>query len=122
MARRSLSYLSNHCSEMVCLKNTLDIFPAEKINTSSKSFRDLSNGYAYAEILHCYFPHEINMFTFINGRSLNSRLSNWALIKQFLTKKNLPISMEYIDATIHGREGGAEELLDQTYQLFTNKK
>ena len=116
---------------MVCciaFLQTLHFHPAEKINISLtfslclKSFRDLSNGYAYAEILHCYFPHEINMFTFINGRSLNARLSNWSLIKQFLAKKNLPISMEYIDATIHGREGGAEELLDQTYQLLTNKK
>ncbi len=84
--------------------------------------RDLSNGYAYAEILHAYFPNEINMFGFINGRSLNSRLLNWALIKQFIAKKNLPISNEFIDATIHGREGGAEELLGQTYELLTNKK
>ncbi len=84
--------------------------------------RDLSNGYAYAEILHAYFPNEINMFAFINGRSLNSRLLNWALIKQFIAKKNLPISNEFMDATIHGREGGAEELLNQTYELLTNKK
>jgi hypothetical protein len=84
--------------------------------------RDLSNGYAYAEILHAYFPNEINMFAFINGRSLNSRLLNWALIKQFIAKKNLAISNEFIDATIHGREGGAEELLKQTYELLTNKK
>jgi len=62
------------------------------------------------------------MFAFINGRSLNSRLLNWALIKQFIAKKNLAISNEFIDATIHGREGGAEELLDQTYELLTNKK
>ena len=62
------------------------------------------------------------MFAFINGRSLNARLSNWSLIQQFIAKKKLPISMESINATIHGREGGAEELLEQTYQLFTNKK
>lgn len=62
------------------------------------------------------------MFAFINGRSLNSRMSNWSLIQQFIAKKNLPISMDLINATIHGREGGAEELLEQTYQVFTNKK
>lgn len=62
------------------------------------------------------------MFAFINGRSINSRLLNWSLIKQFITKKNLPISNEFIDATLHGKEGGAEQLLEQTYQLLTNKK
>ena len=62
------------------------------------------------------------MFAYINGRSLNSRLLNWALIKQFLAKKNLPISVEFIDATLHGKDGGAEALLEQTYQLLTNKK
>ncbi len=62
------------------------------------------------------------MLTFINGRSLNSRLSNWAIIKQFLTKKNLSISTESIDATLHGKDGGAEQLLEETYELLTNKK
>lgn len=61
------------------------------------------------------------MFTFINGRSLNSRLLNWSLIKQFIAKRNLPISTDLIDATIHAREGGAEELLERTYELLTNK-
>ncbi|CAF0967729.1 unnamed protein product [Rotaria sordida] len=83
---------------------------------------DLSNGYTYAEILHAYFPKDINMFAFINGRSLNARLLNWTLIKQFIAKKNLPISIQLIDATLHGKDGGAEGLLEQTYQLLTNKK
>lgn len=61
------------------------------------------------------------MFTFINGRSLNARLSNWSLIKQFLSKKNLPISKDLIEATMHGKDDGAEALLEQTYQLLTNK-
>jgi hypothetical protein len=62
------------------------------------------------------------MFAFINGRSLNARLLNWSLIKQFIAKKNLPIPTELIDATLHGKDGGAEGLLEQTYQLLTNKK
>ncbi|CAF0895340.1 unnamed protein product [Adineta steineri] len=83
---------------------------------------DLSNGYTYAEILHVYYPDDINMLNFVNGRSLNSRLLNWALIKKFLKKKNLSISNDFIDATLHGKDGGAEELLEQTYELLTNKK
>ena len=61
------------------------------------------------------------MFAFINGRSLNARLLNWALIKQLVVKKNLPISVVLIDETLHGKVGGAEGLLEQTYQLLTNK-
>ncbi|CAF0827986.1 unnamed protein product [Adineta ricciae] len=83
---------------------------------------DLANGFAYAEILHVYFPNEINMLNFLNGRSLNSRLLNWAMIKKFLKKKNLPINNEFIDATLHGKDGGAEGLLEQTYELLTNRK
>ena len=62
------------------------------------------------------------MFAFINGRSLNARLLNWALIKQLVVKKKLAISLDFIDATLHNKDGGAESLLDQTYQLLTNKK
>jgi len=61
------------------------------------------------------------MLAFINGRSLNARLLNWSLIKQFLAKKKVPIPIEYIDATLHGKDGGAEGLLEYTYQLLTNK-
>jgi len=85
------------------------------------SSRDLANGFTYAEILHNYFPNEINLTMFVNGRSLNTRLSNWSLIKQFLNKRNLPICLQFIDATMHGKEDGAEQLLEQTYELFTNK-
>ena len=92
------------------------------VSISISISRDLSNGFAYAEILHAYFPNEISMFTYLNGRSLNSRLSNWSLIKQFIARKKIPISSEFIDATVHGKEGGAERLLEQTYELFTNKK
>ncbi|CAF0811447.1 unnamed protein product [Adineta ricciae] len=83
---------------------------------------DLANGFAYGEILHAYFCKEINMLSFINGRAVNARLLNWALIKQFLAKKKLPISIHLIDATLHGKDGAAEELLEQTYQLLTNKQ
>ncbi len=86
------------------------------------SSRDLSNGYAYAEILRAYFPKDINMFAFINGRSLNARLMNWALIKQLIARRKIPIPVELIDATLHGKDGGAEGLLEYTYQLLTNKK
>ncbi|CAF1414643.1 unnamed protein product [Adineta steineri] len=83
---------------------------------------DLANGFTYGEILHAYFGKDINMFCFINGRSLNARLLNWALIKQFLVKKNLSVPIHIMDATLHAKDGAAEELLEHTYQLLTNKK
>jgi hypothetical protein len=98
------------------------MFILKQRKTNVFILRDLSNGYAYAEILHVYFPKDINMFAFINGRSLNARLLNWSIIKQLIAKKNLPIPVELIDATLHGKDGGAEGLLEQTYQLLTNKK
>ncbi|CAF1453056.1 unnamed protein product, partial [Didymodactylos carnosus] len=83
---------------------------------------DLTNGFSFAEILHAYFPNEINMLSFINGRSLNSRMLNWAIIKQFIARQKLPVPLELIDATMHCKESGAEQLLERTYQLLTNKK
>jgi hypothetical protein len=62
------------------------------------------------------------MFAFINGRSLNARLLNWSLIKQFIAKKRLPIPNILLDATLHGKDGAAEGLLEYTYELLTNKK
>lgn len=62
------------------------------------------------------------MFNFINGRSLNSRLLNWSVIKKLIKKKEFPITKELIDATMHEKDGAAEQLLEQTYELLTNKK
>ena len=113
------------------LSETLDFFSSVGFHRSRSQNeflslldvqRDLANGYSYAEILRAYFPDEINMFTFINGRALNSRLLNWAVIKKFIKKKELPVAKELIDATLHEKDGAAEQLLEKTYELLTNKK
>lgn len=62
------------------------------------------------------------MLCFINGRSVNARLLNWALIKKFIVKKNLSIPGHLIDATLHAKDGAAEALLERTYQVLTNKQ
>ncbi|RNA11136.1 spermatogenesis-associated 4-like isoform X2 [Brachionus plicatilis] len=82
---------------------------------------DLTNGFLVAEIFSWYYPDEIKMFTFNNGKSLDSKLSNWSLIKKFITKNEMDISNELIDGTIHCKEGAAVLLLENLYQFLTNR-
>ena len=44
-------------------------------------FRDLTNGYLVAEIFSWYFPQDIQMHSYNNGTSLDSKLKNWSLLK-----------------------------------------
>ncbi|CAF0705595.1 unnamed protein product [Brachionus calyciflorus] len=82
---------------------------------------DLTNGFLVAEIFSWYYPDDIKMFTFNNGKSLDSKMSNWSLIKKFIIDNELSISIELIDGTIHCKEGAAILLLENMYQFLTNR-
>ena len=41
---------------------------------------------------------------------------------QFIKKYKLDIPSEYIDATIHCKEGGAVLMMERIYQLLTNRQ
>ena len=43
-------------------------------------YRDLTNGYLVAEIFSWYFPQDIQMHCYINGKSLESKQKNWDLL------------------------------------------
>lgn len=43
--------------------------------------RDISNGYAIAEILSFYFSKEIEMHNYINGTALEIKQKNWGLLR-----------------------------------------
>lgn len=82
---------------------------------------DFSNGFLIAEIFSWYFPQDINMYYYNTGLSLDSKMTNWSLLKRFITKKELNIPLELADATMHAREGAAILFVENLYQILTNR-
>lgn len=82
---------------------------------------DFSNGFLVAEIFSWYYPNEIQMFSFNNGQSLQSKMLNWSVLKKFIVTKNLNISLDIIDATMHSKDGAALSLIENIYQVLTNR-
>ncbi|XP_013910740.1 PREDICTED: spermatogenesis-associated protein 4 [Thamnophis sirtalis] len=90
---------------------------------SPRNFRrDFSNGYLIAEIFSRYFPEDIHMHSFVNGTSLSIKLSNWAMLEKFFTKRNLKPVRELIDGTIHCKPGAAEIFVQDIYTMLTNSR
>ncbi|XP_058049470.1 spermatogenesis-associated protein 4 isoform X2 [Ahaetulla prasina] len=93
------------------------------LTSSPKNFRrDFSNGYLIAEIFSRYFPEDIHMHSFVNGTSLSVKLSNWALLEKFFTKRNLKPIRELIDGTIHCKPGAAEIFVQDIYTMLTDSR
>jgi hypothetical protein len=82
---------------------------------------DLSNGFLIAEIFSWYYPDDIRISAYNTGLSLDSKMTNWSLIKRFLTNKNLNIPLELIDETVHCKDGAAILLVENMFQLLTNR-
>lgn len=83
---------------------------------------DLTNGYLVAEIFSWYFPQEIQMHSFYNRCSLDLKQKNWYIIKNFIKSKRLDISDDFVDGTIHCKEGAAALLLERMYEILTNRR
>ncbi|XP_053556821.1 spermatogenesis-associated protein 4 [Bombina bombina] len=84
--------------------------------------RDFSNGYIAAEIFSWYFPKDIQLHSYENGTSIANKLSNWSQLEKFFHKRNLNVSKELIDGTIHCKAGAAELLLQDIYVMLTNRR
>jgi len=83
---------------------------------------DLTNGYLVAEIFSWYFPQDVEMHNYNNGKSLQSKTKNWDLLKLFFRRQKIDIPEEYIDGTIHCKEGAASLLTERIYEILTNRK
>eukprot|EP00727_Mastigamoeba_balamuthi_P011248 m51a1_g6746 hypothetical protein (996) ;mRNA; r:267163-270571 len=83
--------------------------------------RDLTNGFTVAEIYSCYFPADVEMFSFENATSLPRKLANWELLYKFFRKREVPVSRELINDVVHAKGGAAIALLEATYVFLTNK-
>ncbi|KAJ1215721.1 hypothetical protein NDU88_003329 [Pleurodeles waltl] len=96
---------------------SLDLtFPVKNVR------RDFSNGLIVAEIFFWYFQEDIQMHSYENGNSIENKLSNWSQLERFFMKRNLNISRELIDGTIHCKPGAAEMLLQTIYVTLTNRR
>jgi hypothetical protein len=84
--------------------------------------RDFTNGFLAAEIFSWYYPDNINMAMFNTGQSLDSKMSNWTLIKKFIVANNVDVPFELIDATMHCKEDAAILLIERIYTCLTNRK
>jgi len=83
--------------------------------------RDFSNGYLIAEIFSCYYPQEIQMHSFDNGTSIDTKTGNWSIIQRFFQRQEFGIPREEIEGTIHCKPGAASLLIQRIYTIITNR-
>jgi len=84
--------------------------------------RDFSNGYLIAEIFSCYYPQEIQMHSFDNGTSIETKTGNWPIIQRFFQRQEFGIPCEEIEGTIHCKPGAAALLIQRIYTIITDRR
>merc|ERR1712156_204892 len=57
-----------------------------------------------------------------NGTSLDSKLRNWSLLKNFIKSHKLDIPEDYVEGTIHCKEGAALLFIERLYEVLTNRQ
>ncbi|XP_050415734.1 spermatogenesis-associated protein 4 [Patella vulgata] len=83
---------------------------------------DLTSGFLVAEIFSWYFPQDIQMHSYYDSTSLDPKMKNWTLLKNFFKRRRIDIPCEYIEGTIHCKEGASTLLIERIYEILTNRQ
>ena len=83
---------------------------------------DMANGFLVGEIFSWYFPHEVEMHMFSTGNSFDAKKLNWRALKIFFKRNRMDIPKEYIEGTMHTKEGAAVLLIERIYEILTNRR
>ncbi|KAL0029302.1 hypothetical protein WJX79_008934 [Trebouxia sp. C0005] len=83
--------------------------------------RDLANGFLIAQILHKYYPAEVQLHSFSNGTSTATKTDNWQQIQKICSQQSLPLPAQLMQGTAKGGPGAAVSLLEHFYEKLTKK-
>ncbi|XP_035506517.1 spermatogenesis-associated protein 4 isoform X2 [Scophthalmus maximus] len=83
--------------------------------------RDFSSGYLVAEIFSRYYPQDFPEHSYDKGTSLSAKQKNWSRMERSLQKQNLHLTKEAVDGTVHCKPGAAELLVQEVYEILTNR-
>lgn len=83
--------------------------------------RDFSNGFLVAEIFSRYYPLEISMHSFENGKKMSCRNDNWEQLFKFFKKRSIPLGKLDFEPVIKDDSAAATAFLVKVYTLLTRR-
>jgi CH-like domain in sperm protein len=75
-----------------------------------------------AELLSRFFPKDLNMQAFSNGKSARCKADNWAQVQRACKRNAFMLPAATVDAVEQEQPGAAVALLELLYEHLTQKK